>query len=81
MPDPIAKKLKKSLSAFTDKVLLHTVLYRLSDADARYFLNLLVGQRFSEAEQLINKKIPDLEELTKRELNKRLKNLFPKRNQ
>lgn len=77
--EPKSKKpFSDSLTDFSDKVLFKTILYSLSDADARSFLTLLENNNFDEAEKLIAEKIPDLDEKVDDETHKRLKNIFKK---
>ncbi|MBL7150896.1 hypothetical protein ISS86_03120 [Candidatus Microgenomates bacterium] len=65
-------KIEESLAKFSDKLLLRTILYNLEDADVRVFIDLLLTEKFDEAEKLVEEKIPDLEDKVEKERKKRL---------
>ena len=70
------QKIEETLKKFGDKILLKTILYHLSDADVRVFINLLLAERFDEVERLVKEKIPDLEDKVESERKKRFQNIY-----
>lgn len=69
-------KIEEALEKFADKLLLKTILYHLADADARVFIDLLLTEKFDEAEKLVEEKIPDLEDKVEEERKKRFQNIY-----
>jgi len=68
-------KIEESLAKFSDKLLLRTILYSLEDADVRVFLDLLLAEKFDEAEKLVEEKIPDFDRKVENERKKRLETI------
>jgi len=70
----IWEEINKSLGVLSEKIVLKTILYNLSDKDVRKFLLLLDNKKYGEIDRLISSKIPDfekkLEEEHKRQTSK-----------
>lgn len=70
------KKTFKSLKSLSDKVVLRTILYNLSDSDVEKFLCLLKSENFVQIDQFISRKIPDFENKVRAECRKRVNNIL-----
>jgi len=69
-------KLEKALGEFADKMILKTILETLSADDVKKFLDLLLANKYTEAERLVTEKIPDLEAKINQGSQKTLKDIF-----
>jgi hypothetical protein len=71
-----SESVTKALADLSQGIVLRTILYSLSDDDARTFIALISDNKIDDAQKLINEKIPDLEEKSRRQAEKRAQNII-----
>lgn len=58
-------QLEKALGDVVDNLLLTTILTHLTSDEVKEFVDLLLAERYAEAEAFLISKLPDLEEKAK----------------